>query len=70
MIWYSHLFKNFAQFVVIRTVKGFHVVKEAEIDVYLEFYCFFCDLADVDNLISGSSVFFKGILKVFKDILF
>ena len=64
MIWYSHLFKNFAQFVVIRTVKGFHVVKEAEIDVYLEFYCFFCDLADVDNLISGSSVFSKCRLSI------
>ena len=52
------------------TVKGFGIVNKAEIDVFLELSWFFNDLADVDNLISGSSVFFKGILKVFKDIPF
>ena len=54
MAWYSHLFKNFPQFVVIHTVKGFVVVNEAEIDVFLELSCFFDDPTDVDNLISGS----------------
>ena len=51
MVWYSHLFKNFPQFVVIHTVKGFSIVNKA--DVYLEFFCFFCDPVDVGNLISG-----------------
>ena len=55
MVWYSHLFQNFPQFVVIHVVKGFSVVKEAELDVFLEFPCF---LYDVGNLISGSSAFF------------
>ena len=55
MIWYSHLFKNFPQFVVIHTVKGFSIVNEAEVDVFLEFLCFFYDSVDVGNLISGSS---------------
>ena len=59
MVWYSHLFKNFPQFVVIHTVKGFIVVNEAEVDVFLEFPCFFYDLMDVGNLISGSSAFSK-----------
>ena len=54
MVWYSHLFQNF-QFIVIHTVKGFGIVNEAEIDVFLELSCFFDDLADVGNLISGSS---------------
>ena len=53
MIWYSHLFKNFPQFVVIHTVKGFSIVNEAEVDVFLEFSCFFYDPTDVGNLISG-----------------
>ena len=53
MVWYSHLFKNFAQFV-IHTVKGFGIVNKAEIDVFLELSCFFYDPADVGNLISGS----------------
>ena len=57
VVWYSHLLKNFPQFVVIHTVKGFSVVSEAEVDVFLEFSCFFCDPADVGNLISGSSTF-------------
>ena len=65
MFWYSHLFKNFPQFVVIHTVKGFSIVNEAEVDVLLEFSCFFfCDPVDVDNLISGSSAFSKSSLDI------
>ena len=61
MFWYSHLFKNFGQFVVINTVKGFSVVNEAEIDAFLEFSCFFFhDPINVDNLSSGSSAFSKS----------
>ena len=52
MVWYSHLFKNFPQFVMIYPVKGFSVVNEAEVDVFLEFFCFLYDSIDVDNLIS------------------
>jgi len=55
VVWYSHLFKNFPQFVVIHTVKGFRIVSEAEVDVFLEF--FFYDPMDVGNLISSSSAF-------------
>ena len=55
VVWYSHLLKNFPQFVVIHTVQGFGVVNKAEIDVFLELSCFFCDLVDVGNLVSGSS---------------
>ena len=55
--WYSHLLKNFSQFVVIHTVKGFSVVSEAVVDVFLEFSCFFDDPADIGNLISGCSAF-------------
>ena len=58
MVWYSHLFQNF-QFIVIHTVKGFGIVNEAEIDVFLELSCFFHDPADVGSLISGSSAFSK-----------
>ena len=57
MVWCSHLFKSFPQFVVIHTVKGFGVVTKAEIDVFLELSCFFDDPEDVGNLISGSSAF-------------
>ena len=57
MVWYSHLLKNFPQFVVIHTVKGFHVFNDAEVDVFLEFSCFVYDPVDVDNLISGSLPF-------------
>ena len=64
MVWYSHLFKNFPQFVVIHTVKGFGVVKRAEVDVFLELSCFFDDPADVGNLISGSSAFSKSSLNI------
>ena len=66
VVWYSHLFKNFPQFVVIHTVKGFGVVNKAEVDVSLELSCFFYDLADVGNLISGSSVFSKSSLNIWK----
>ena len=59
MLWYSHLFKNFPQFVVNHTVKGFSIVNEAELDVFLEFSCFFYDPTDVGNLISGSSAICK-----------
>ena len=57
MVWYSHLFQNFPEFIVIHTIKGFSVVNEAAVDVLLEFSCFFYDAEDVGNLISGSSVF-------------
>ena len=57
MIWYSHLFKNFPQFVVIHIVKGFSIVNEAEVDVLLGFSCFFCYLTGIGNLISGSPPF-------------
>ena len=60
MVWYSHLFQNFPQFIVIHTVQGFGIVNKAEIDVFLELSCFFDDPADVGNLISGSSAFSKS----------
>ena len=63
MVWYSHLFQNFPQFIVIHTVKGFGIIKKAEIDVFLEFSCFFDDPTDVGNLISESSAFSKSSLK-------
>ena len=66
MIWYSHLLKNFPQFVVIHTVKGFGIVNEAKVDVFLEFLCFLHDTANVGNLISGSSAFFKSSLYIWK----
>ena len=66
MVWYSHLFKNFPQFVVIHTVKGFGVVNKAELDVFLELSCFSDDPTDVDNLISGSSAFSKSSLNIWK----
>ena len=66
VVWYSHLFQNFPQFVVIHTVKGFGIVNKAEIDVFLELSCFFHDPADVGNLISGSSAFFKTSLNIWK----
>ena len=64
MIWYSHLLKNFPQFVVIHTVKCFSIVNEPEVDVFLELSCFFDDAADVGNLISGSSAFSKSNLNI------
>ena len=66
MVWYSHLLKNFPQFVVIHTVKGFSVVNEAEVDVFLEISCFFYDPTDVGNFISGSSAFSKSRLYIWK----
>ena len=66
MVWDSHLFKNFPQFVVIHRVKGFSIVSEAEVDVFLEFSCFFYDPVDVSNLISGSSAFSKSSLNIWK----
>ena len=61
MVWYSHLFQDFPQFIVIHTAEGFGVVNKAKIDVFLELSCFFDDPADVGNLISGSSVFSKQL---------
>ena len=66
MVWYSHLLKNFPQFVVIYTVKGFGVVNKAEVDVFLELSCFFDNPADVGSLISGSSAFSKTSLNIWK----
>ena len=66
MVWYSHLFQNFPQFIVIHTVKGFGIVNKAEIDVFLEPSCFFDDPVDVGNLISGSSAFSKTSLNIRK----
>ena len=64
MVWYSHLLKNFPQFVVVHTVKGFGIVNKAEIDVFLELSCFFNNPTDVGNLISGSSAFSKTSLNI------
>ena len=66
VVWYSHLFQNFPQFIVNHTVKGFGIVNKAEIDVFLELSCFFHDPADVGNLISGSSAFSKSSLNIWK----
>ena len=64
MVWYYHLLKNFPQFVVIHTVKSFGIVNKAEVDVFLELYCFINDPTDVGNLISGSSAFSKSSLNI------
>ena len=64
VVWYSHLFQNFPQFLVIHTVKGFGIVNKAEIDVFLELSCFFDDPTDVANLFSGSSAFSKPSLNI------
>ena len=66
MVWYSHLFQNFLQFLEIHTVKGFGIVNKAEIDVFLELSSFFDDPADVGNLIAGSSAFSKPSLNIWK----
>ena len=74
MVWYFHLFKKFPQFVVILTVKGFHVINEAEVDgfllffffYFLKFLCFFCDSTNLGNLTSGFSVFSKLSLNICK----
>ena len=64
VVWYSHRFQNFPQFVVIHTVKGFGIINKAEVNVFLEFSCFFYDPMDVGNLISGSSAFSKSSLNI------
>ena len=66
VVWYSHLLKNFPQFIVIHTVNGFGIVNKAELDVFLELSCFFDDPVDVGNLISGSSAFYKSNLNIWK----
>ena len=66
MVWHSHLFQNFPQFIVIHTVEGFGIVNKAEIDVFLELSCFLDDSTDVGNLISGSSAFSKTSLNIWK----
>ena len=66
MVWYSDLFQNFPQFIVIHTVKGFGIVNKAKIDVFLELSCFFHDPADVGKLISGYSAFSKTSLNIRK----
>ena len=66
MIWYSHLFQNFPQFIVIHICKGFGIVNKAEIDVFLELSCFFDDPADIGNLISGSSAFSKTSFNIWR----
>ena len=66
MVWYFHLLKNFPQFVVIHTVRGFGIVNKAKVDIFLELSCFFDNPMDVDNLISGSSAFSKSSLNIWK----
>ena len=66
MVWYFHLLKNFPQFVVIHTVKGFGIVNKAEVDVFLELSCFLYDPTDIGNLNSGSSAFSKCSLNIWK----
>ena len=70
VIWYSHLFQNFPQFLVIHTVKGFGIVNKAEVDIFLELSCFFNDPVDVGNLISGSSAFSKISLNIWKFMVY
>ena len=70
MVWYSQLLKNFPQFVVIHTVKGFGIVNKAEVDVFLEHSCFFSDPTDVGNLISGSFAFSKSSLCICKFLVY
>ena len=69
MVWYSHLLKNFPQFVLSYTVKNFGIVNKAKVDVFLKFSCFFCDLVDVGSLISGSSAFSKTSLNIWKFVV-
>ena len=68
VVWYSHLFQNFPQFIVIHTVEGFGIVNKAEIDVSLELSCFFNDPVDIGNLTSGSSAFSKTTLNIIRII--
>ena len=69
MVWYSPVFKNFPEFVVVHTVKDLGIVNKAEVDVFLELSCFFDDQMDVDNLISGSSAFSKSSLNIWEFML-
>ena len=69
MVWYSHLFQNFPQFLVIHIVKGFGTVNKAEVDAFLELSCFFDDPVDAGNLISGSSAFSKTSLNIWKSMV-
>ena len=66
VVWYSHLFQNFLQFIVIHTVKGFGIVNKAEVDIFLELSCFYDNPVDVGNFISGSSAFSKTSLNIWK----
>ena len=66
VVWYAHVFKIFPQFIVIHTVKGYSIVNESEVDIFLEFPCFFYDPTEVGNLISGSSAFSKSSLCIYK----
>ena len=66
MVWYSHLFKNFSEFVVVHTVKGFRILNKAEVGIFLELSCFLNDPMDVGNLMSGSSAFSKSSLNIWK----
>ena len=66
VVWYSHLFQNFPQYIVIHTAKGFGIVNKADIDIFLEVPCFLCDPANVGSLISGSSAFSKPSLNIYK----
>ena len=66
MVWYSHLFQNYPQFVVVHTLKGFGIVNKAEVDIFLELSCFLDDPMDVGNLIFGSSAFSKTSLNIWK----
>ena len=70
VVWYSHLFQKFPQFVVIHTVKGFGIVNKAKVDVFLELSCFFDDPTDVGNLISDSSAFSKSSLNIWKFLVY
>ena len=70
VVWYSHLFQNFPEFIVIHTVKGFGIVNTAEVDIFLELSCFFNDPVDVGNLISGSSAFSKSSLNIWKFLVY
>ena len=69
VVWHSHLLKNFPQFIVIHSLKSFGIVNKTEVDVFLEFSCFFNDPVDVGNLISGSSAFSKSSLNICKSIV-
>ena len=69
MGWYSHLFQNFPQLIVIHTIKGIGIVNKSEIDIFLELSCFFDDLVDIGNLISGSSAFSETSLNIWNFIV-